>query len=404
MRGFLCGINRHVTAKGGLHQALNQALRMSHLAPSAFTPVRNASTTAVVLEKQGKIEIRDIEINEPFTADDVRIDIYTTGICGSDVHYYQHGSIGPFVLNQPMVLGHECAGVVTEIGSNVTNLRVGDRVCMEPGIPDPLSKASRIGMYNVDPKVRFWATPPHHPALLADPAWAAGHGCLRPSLVHPANFTHRLPDHISMDEGAMVEPMAVGMQAATKAKIKPGDKAVVVGGGPIGMMTAIAALGGGCSHVYLVDISQTKLDVAEKLVPGRITGINVKTQDLKSVVMEATDGWGADLGFECSGNAQAASGMTELMAPGGAVVFVGCPSHPVPLDVTAMQVRELRLEFIFRYSNMYPKSIALLESGSVDLKSIVTNVFSFDQSIEAFNFMCSPPDTTIKSIIRLKEE
>ena len=151
----------------------------------------------------------------------MRIDIHTVGVCGSDVHYYQHGQIGPFVVKEPMILGHEASGTVIEVGSAVKHLKVGDRVCMEPGIPEPASLPSRLGFYNLDPDVKFWATPPIH-------------GCLRTSVVHPASFTYKLPDNVGFDEGAMVEPLAVGMHASTKAKIKPGDTAVVLGAGPIG--------------------------------------------------------------------------------------------------------------------------------------------------------------------------
>jgi D-xylulose reductase len=363
------------------------------------TAARAASTQALVLEKIGELGIRDIEINEPFTSKDVRIDIKSVGICGSDVHYYQHGSIGPFVLNEPMVLGHEAAGVVTEVGADVEHLQVGDRVCMEPGIPDPHSKWSRLGKYNVDPKVRFWATPPYHPSLLEDPAWQAGHGCLRPSVVHPADFTFKIPDHISYDEAALVEPLAVGMHSCTKAQIKPGDRAVVIGAGPIGMLTALTALAAGCAKVLMVDTVQQKLDVAESLSsPGKIVGV-LAGPDLAERVTELT-GEGAEVIIECSGNPHACAGAAELAAPGGCIVYVGCPT-PVTMDIGHMQVRELRTESVFRYAHMYPKSISLLDSGSIDVKPIITNIWEFDQSAEAFDFMCSPPDSTIKSIIRM---
>lgn len=379
--------------------ALNCVRSVPHLLRGA---VRSAMTRAVVLEKVKEIKIREIDICEPFGPRDVRISIRSVGICGSDVHYYQHGSIGPFVLHQPMVLGHECSGVISEVGKDVEHLRVGDRVCMEPGVPDPNSVESRRGMYNVCRKLRFWATPPYAPNLLADPAWAAGHGSLRPSVVHPADFTYKLPDNVSFDEGAMVEPLAVGMQAATKAKIKPGDKAVVIGAGPIGMMTAIAALAGGCAKVILADVSATKLKVGEHLTtPGKIVGVNVASANLRDAVLEKTGGWGADIVFECSGNHKAAAAAPELSCPGGVVVFVGCPSHPVPLEVGHMQVRELRTESIFRYAHVYDKAISLLESGSVNLKPIITNHFKFEDAVQAFDFMVAPPADTVKTIIHL---
>ena len=154
---------------------------------------------ALVLEEKHRLALRDIALDSAVGPAAVRIRINTVGICGSDVHYYTHGRIGPFVVEAPMVLGHEASGVVAEVGEEVTTLKVGDRVCMEPGIPDMASRASKQGVYNVDPSVRFWATPPVH-------------GCLTPFMVHPAAFTYRLPDHVSFAEGAMVEPFAIGMQ------------------------------------------------------------------------------------------------------------------------------------------------------------------------------------------------
>src|SRR5450631_2733395 len=209
---------------------------------------------AVVLERVHQISLREIELPEALGPQDVRIAIHTVGICGSDVHYYTHGAIGPFVVREPMVLGHEASGTVVEVGVAVRHLKAGDRVCMEPGIPDPNSKATRLGLYNLDPAVRFWATPPVH-------------GCLAPYVVHPAAFTFKLPDTVSFAEGAMVEPLAVGIHAAQKARIKPGDLAVVLGAGPIGMVTALAALAGGCSRVVITDVLQPKLDLAATLGP-----------------------------------------------------------------------------------------------------------------------------------------
>lgn len=176
---------------------------------------------ALVLEKVGELSLRDIDLPLEVGPNDVRIEIHTVGICGSDVHYYTHGRIGPFVVEQPMVLGHEASGTVMEVGSNVKTLKPGDRVCMEPGIPNPISRASRLGLYNLDPEVVFWATPPVH-------------GCLTSHVVHPAAFTFKLPSNVSFAEGAMIEPLAVGMQAAAKARITPGDTALVTGAGPIG--------------------------------------------------------------------------------------------------------------------------------------------------------------------------
>jgi D-xylulose reductase len=341
---------------------------------------------ALVLEKRGDLGIRDIDPAEQLGPRDVRIKLHTVGICGSDVHYYTHGAIGPFVVNDPMILGHEASGTVVEVGSDVKHLAEGDRVCMEPGIPDPASKASRLGMYNLDPAVRFWATPPIH-------------GILRPTCVHPADFTFKLPDNVSFAEGAMVEPLAVGMHAANKAQIKPGDVAIVTGAGPIGMVTALAALAGGCSRVIMTDVVQPKLDLAAKL--GPITPVNVAEQDLKAIVDEMTEGWGADLIFECSGSPHVAASVFEPLAPGGAVIWVGMPVEPTTIDIVAAQVKEARIETVFRYAHVYPRALALMGSGSLDVKPLITDVFPFERSVEAFDFAVEMPPTSVKAQIEL---
>ncbi|MER8701980.1 NAD(P)-dependent alcohol dehydrogenase [Mesorhizobium sp. M1227] len=325
---------------------------------------------ALVLERQHELKLRDIDLPQTVGPGEVRIKIHTVGICGSDVHYYTHGRIGPFVVEAPMVLGHEAAGTVVETGERVEHLKVGDRVCMEPGIPDPNSRASRLGLYNIDPAVRFWATPPIH-------------GVLTPYVVHPANYTFKLPDNVSFAEGAMVEPFAVGMQAAAKAKIAPGDTAVVIGAGPIGTMVAIAALAGGCARAVVADLAQPKLDIAggyQGVIP-----INVRDRNLAAEVKRLTDGWGADVVFECSGSSKAWETLLDLPRPGGAVVVVGLPVAPIAFDVATASTKEVRIETVFRYAHQYERAIALMGSGRVDLKPLISATFPFEDSINAFD-------------------
>ncbi|GLV53753.1 alcohol dehydrogenase [Dictyobacter sp. S3.2.2.5] len=336
---------------------------------------------ALVLEKAQELSLRDVDLQTTLGPHDVRIAIHTVGICGSDVHYYEHGAIGPFVVRAPMVLGHEASGTIIECGSGVTHLKEGDRVCMEPGIPDPNSKASRLGIYNLDPAVRFWATPPVH-------------GCLTPYVVHPAAFTFKLPDNVSFAEGAMVEPLAVGMHAATKARIKPGDLAVVMGAGPIGMVTALAALAGGCSQVVMTDVVQEKLEMARTL--GPIVPVNVAQQSVTEVVQQLSDGWGADIVFEASGNARSAASVFEPLCPAGRVVFIGMPGAPVPLDIVAAQAKEASIETVFRYAHVYPRALALLGSGKIDVKPLITDTFAFQESIEAFKYATHMKPTSVK--------
>lgn len=340
----------------------------------------------VVLERVREIKIRDVDIPLDMGPDDVLIRIAVVGVCGSDVHYYTHGRIGPFVVEAPMVLGHEASGVVEAVGERVTNVRVGDRVCMEPGIPDPTSKASKLGIYNVDPAVRFWATPPIH-------------GCLVPHVVHPAAFTYKLPDAVSFEEGAMVEPLAIGIQAAVRARVQPGDVAVVVGAGPIGIVTALAALAAGCSQVIIADLMAEKLNIAGCY--ANVTPVNITEAALADAVDKATGGWGADVVFEASGAPAAYRGLFELARPGGTVVLVGMPVEPAPIDIVAAQARELRIETVFRYANVFDRALQLIASGAIDLKPLITGTYDFEDSVAAFERAAEGVPDDVKIQIRM---
>ncbi len=343
---------------------------------------------SLVLEEKMSLSLRDypIEQEEVLGPNDVRVKLHTVGICGSDVHYYTHGKIGPFVVNAPMILGHEASGTVIEVGAEVTSLKEGDRVCMEPGIPDPNSRATRLGMYNVDPAVRFWATPPVH-------------GILRPTVVHPETFTFKLPDNVSFAEAAMVEPLAVGVHAATKAQIKPGDLAFVMGAGPIGLVTALSALASGCARVFVSDLDDAKLAIAEKL--GPITPINAAMTDPAAEILKATDGWGVEIVFEATGSPKAAASIFEPLCPGGHVVLIGGQSEPIAYDAGAAMIREARVENIFRYAHVFPRCVAMLASGAIDVKPLITRTFEFEESVRAFEIAASAPKGDVKMQIAM---
>lgn len=341
---------------------------------------------SLVLERKDQLSLRDFpeiaRAEQTLGPRDVRVKLHTVGICGSDVHYYTHGRIGPFIVKEPMILGHEAAGTVIEIGSEVRHLQEGDRVCMEPGIPDPTSRAARLGMYNIDPAVQFWATPPVH-------------GILRPSCVHPADFTFRLPDNVSFAEGAMVEPLAVGVHAATKARVKPGDVAAVMGAGPIGLVTALAALAAGCSRVYVTDLADRKLEIAASL-SSAIIPVNAAKENLSERVRAGTADWGADIVFEATGSARAAAQIFEPLAPGGCVVMIGGQPDPISYDAGAAMVREARVENIFRYAHVFPRCVDMLSSGAIDVKPLITRSFEFEDSVHAFEVAASAPPADVK--------
>jgi D-xylulose reductase len=324
---------------------------------------------ALVLERKREIALREIDLDLTLGDRDVRIAMDVVGICGSDVHYFRHGKIGPFIVREPMILGHEGAGTVVACGSAVHHLSVGDRVCIEPGIPDFSSRPSRIGLYNLDPSLTFWATPPIH-------------GCLTPEVVHPASLTYKLPDNVSAAEGAMVEPLAVGLQAVHKTGVAAGDVALVLGAGPIGILVALSALSAGCARVLIFDPASKKVEMAMQY--AGIEPLDAVVGGLSEQVLKATNGWGVDIVYECSGAAQPFIGIADCLRPGGTLACIGMPTAPVPIDIVALQVKEIRIVTVFRYANVYDRAIALLAEGKINVKPLVSATYPFPESIEAF--------------------
>ncbi|MDN5685122.1 MAG: NAD(P)-dependent alcohol dehydrogenase [Brachybacterium sp.] len=341
---------------------------------------------ALVLQEKNRMAIEEVDpVGSPGPGQ-VRVAMHTVGICASDVHYWTDGKIGPFVVEEPMILGHEGAGTVVEVGEGVSDLSPGDRVAMEPGVPDPTSRAVKEGNYNVDPGVRFWATPPVD-------------GCLTDEVIHPAAYTYKLPESLSFAEGALIEPFSVGMFAATKAGIKPGDVAAIVGSGTIGIMTALAARAGGASTVYISDVLPEKLallDGLEGIVP-----VDATKEDLGERVRAETGGWGPQVVFEATGAAPAYTSLWSLPAPGGRIVLVGMPVDPVPFDIATAQSRGVSLETVFRYANVYQKAIDLAATDSIDLSRFVSETFPFDNAVGAFERFLEGRPTDVKLQITL---
>ncbi|RNF09756.1 d-xylulose reductase [Trypanosoma conorhini] len=342
---------------------------------------------SLVLEKPGEIRLREIEVNDVLGENDVRVKVHTVGICGSDVHYYEYGHIGPFVVKQPMILGHEAAGTVVAVGSKVRHLSVGDRVAMEPGIPNMTSPQTLAGLYNLDPDIAFFATPPVH-------------GCLSTTVIHPAILCFKLPENVSYEEGALCEPIAVGMHSATKAGVKPGDVALVIGSGTIGIVTALAALAAGCSDVIICDVVEGRLKAAAQY--EHVHPVLSKGNAVKEKVQQLTDGQGVDCVFECSGAAAAYPLIYEHAAPGATAVLTGMPVDPVTFDVVAAQAKEITFQTIFRYRNMYPRVIRLLRSGRMNVKPLVTGRFKLRDGVKAYERAALRNPTDVKIIIEME--
>lgn len=351
----------------------------------------------VVLKKQDDVVIESspwalqkVELGPK----DVVVQMNSIGICGSDVHYVDHGRIGDFVVNSPMILGHESAGTVVKVGSAVQSLARGDRVALEPGVPCRACDLCRTGMYNLCPEMKFFATPPID-------------GSLQSYVVHPADFCFKLPDNVSNEEGAMCEPLSVGVYACQRGHVKPGDTIAIFGAGPIGLVSLLTAVAFGASKVVITDISDDRLVFARKLFSSEILStINVMGKSEEDVVSEVKSGLGglADVSIECCGITSATRQAILSTKSGGTAVCVGLNHPEMKLPVFNCFVREVDLRGVFRYRNTYPTCVSLLARGLVDVKPLITHRFNpFDkpQLDEAFELARTGKDGAIKVMFNI---
>ncbi len=339
---------------------------------------------ALILRKPGDLAVGEMPDPGPPEAGQVRVRVGAVGICGSDVHYFEHGRIGDFVVDAPLVLGHEAAGTVESVGPGVDGLAPGDRVAMEPGVPCGTCEPCRSGRYNLCPDVRFWATPPVH-------------GALAEYVVHPAALTYRLPATVSLAEGTLAEPLAVGVHACSRAKVAPGDVVAVNGVGMIGCAVILAALASGAAQVIAADVTPERLERARAL--GAVGTVDVRSRPFVDAIMELTDGRGADVCMECSGVPAGPQTLVGAAAAAGRVVLVGMGPQPVEMDTVAAMAKEVDLFTVFRYAHAYPAAIELAGSGRFDVARLITDRYPFDRAVEAFDRACSPAPDTLKIVI-----
>ena len=345
--------------------------------------------------------IRDVRIEAvpppEFGPHDVLVQIKRVGVCASDIHYFTHGRIGDFVVEQPMILGHESAGVVQAAGSGVTRFKPGDRVVLEPGYTCRRCHYCRTGRYNLCPEVTFLATPPIDGALCESIAW-------------PEDFVFSLPDNMSFEDGAMMEPLSVGLWAAKRGTVHPGYMIAVFGAGPIGLLTLQAAKVAGATTLIAIDLSDFRLKHAERL--GATHLINAAQEDSLARVREITSALtgfvpehsGVDVAFETAGALATTRGALEGTRPGGVAVLVGLPPDPmVELDIVAAASKEIDVRGQFRYANCYPTAIALASAGRVDVSSLVTHHFSLAEASEALRFADEAKTEAIKVIVDVAE-
>lgn len=342
--------------------------------------------TAAILVTPGTMEIQDAAMPTPVD-NQVLIKVEYVGICGSDVHGFESGPfIPPKDPNTKIGLGHECAGTVVGIGPNVKKLKIGDRVNIEPGVPCGKCRFCLEGKYNICPDVDFMATQPNY------------RGALTNYLVHPENMTYKLPDHMSLMEGALVEPAAVGMHAALEADVKPGKKIVILGAGCIGLMTLQACIAMGATEIIVADVIEKRLNMAKEL--GAMEVINGMTEDTVVRTKELLGELGADIVFETAGAKATAAQTTKLVMRGGRIMIVGTIPGETPINFLSIN-REVKIQTVFRYANNYPMTIEAISSGRFDVKSMVTDEFLYEDVQKAFEESLSRKSEIIKGVIKI---
>ncbi|MCO5386522.1 NAD(P)-dependent alcohol dehydrogenase [Desulfosporosinus nitroreducens] len=333
-----------------------------------------------------KLEIREIEVPVP-KEKQVLVKLEYVGVCGSDVHYLEHGKIGDFIVNGDFILGHECAGTVAAIGAGVENLKVGDKVALEPGCTCGQCEFCKTGRYNLCPDVEFLATPPYH-------------GCLMDYIAFPENMAFKLPETISTKEGALVEPLAVGMHAAAQGNVKLGDSVVILGSGTIGLVTLLACKAFGATDIIVVDVIPKRLEYAKKL--GATTVLNAKEVDVLAEIDKLTNKKGVDIVIETAGSTQTIAQTPYLVKNGGCIVLVGmAPQDTIEYNFAKIMAKEAEIKSVFRYRNIYPQAINAISKGIIDISGIITHEFDFEDVANAFDFAINHKEDVVKAVIKI---
>lgn len=338
---------------------------------------------AAVLEGIKDIKIKDLPIPE-ISDDEVLIQIKAVGLCGSDLHYYNEGKLNRRIVTKPLILGHESSGIVKRIGKNVNHLAEGDKVAIEPGIACGKCDICKAGRYNECKKVVFIAAPPND-------------GALAEFIKHNSSFVHKIPDNITFEQAALIEPLSVGYYSAKKVKIKPGDNVCILGSGPIGLSCLEMAKSFGAAKIFISDISDYRLAIAKKHNAYRT--INVLKQNLKEVIDAETNNAGVDIVIESSGAESSIKQSLEICCNCGRVAWLGMGKNEILIPYIEAIYKDLTIEGIFRYANTYVPIIRMIEMSKIDFTGFVTHRFKLDDIVKAIDIASNPDIDKMKIII-----
>ena len=336
-----------------------------------------------------KMIIKEIPVPE-IGKKEVLVSLEYVGICGSDVHYFHNGCCGSYKvdLSEDYMLGHECAGTVVKVGEEVEKLKAGDRVALEPGITCGECEQCKSGHYNLCPDVVFLATPPVQ-------------GCNEEYIAFPENMCFKLPDNVSTKEGALIEPLSVGFYASEQGGVKTGDTVVILGSGCIGLVTLLACKAHGAGKIIVADLVEARLQKALEL--GATEVINSGKEDALKKIEELTNGRGADVVFETAGSPVTTAQTPFIVRRGGVITLVGISAkEEINYNFAQIMDKEATIKSVFRYRNIYPKAIAAVSGGAINVKGIVTHEFDLDHIQEAYDEAVNNKTDLVKAVIKVK--
>jgi len=340
---------------------------------------------AAILYKPYDLRIEEIPIPK-ISNDQVLIKIKSVGICGSDIHYYKKGRIGDFIVKEPFILGHECSGDIVQIGKNVSNVKEGDRVAIEPGIPCFKCRYCREGRYNLCPNIFFFATPPDN-------------GSFCEYVAVSSNFVFPLPENVSYEEGAMLEPLSVGIFAVRRAKQNVGDVVVILGAGTIGLMILQAARVAGAGKTIITDVYDKRLEIGKEL--GASLVINVANNNLITTLNKYLKEDEVDVIYDAVGISETASQSVDIVRPGGTIVCIGLSNENTNFPLSKIVIKEIDLRGMFRYANTYPPAIRTLQQGLYNFTLVITRRVTLQDLPIIMKELSSESNEDIKVIVNM---
>lgn len=340
--------------------------------------------SAAVMHRTREIQLEELPVPR-IHSDEVLIKVIAVGVCGSDLHYYAHGRIGKYVVDKPFILGHECSGDVAAVGSDVRDLKVGDRVAVEPGVVCGCCDACKEGRYNLCPEVEFLATPPID-------------GAFTQYISIRQHFVYKIPDTLSYEQAALVEPFSVGLHAAARTRLQPDSAIAIMGMGPVGLMAIAAARAYGVSTIIAADLEPLRLESARLMGASHV--INIQEQDPIKAILRITGDKGVDVAWETAGNPAALQSALLSLRRGGKLAIVGLPSQEgVALNVPFMVDNEVDVYGVFRYANTYAKAIRFLSAGIVDTNILITGKYPLERTQEALEHALNHKSECLKVVV-----